>query len=124
MSPVSDEDGNGDLEPIPEYEAGNENEIWERVEDQSEVTSSDNASQGTDPELPWETNIRLPRSVIPIHYDLYLFPELDTGLFSGNEPRVIHALLMLKTFERGQNAYIHTHIYIYIYKAFGKYNFE
>ena len=25
---------------------------------------------------PWESNVRLPRSVLPLHYDLYLHPDL------------------------------------------------
>ena len=33
---------------------------------------------------PWETEIRMPKSVIPVHYDIYLFPDLIEGLFSGN----------------------------------------
>ena len=53
---------------------------WE----QDKISLSENESQGgADPSLPWETNLRLPRSVIPNHYDLYLFPDLTTGMFSG-----------------------------------------
>ena len=33
--------------------------------------------------FPWEKNVRLPENVLPLHYDLYLFPELETGMFSG-----------------------------------------
>ena len=33
--------------------------------------------------LPWEKNVRLPQNVLPEHYDLYLFPELEEGMFSG-----------------------------------------
>lgn len=32
---------------------------------------------------PWEANIRLPRSVVPMHYDLYLHPDMQAGLFQG-----------------------------------------
>ena len=35
------------------------------------------------PVNPWEKEIRMPKSVIPLHYDLYLFPDLIEGLFSG-----------------------------------------
>ena len=31
---------------------------------------------------PWEKNVRLPRSVLPLHYDLYLHPNL--GMVSNN----------------------------------------
>ena len=27
--------------------------------------------------------MRLPKSILPLHYELYLFPELETGMFSG-----------------------------------------
>ena len=33
---------------------------------------------------PWEKDPRLPRHLIPLHYDLYLHPNLNTGLFTGN----------------------------------------
>ena len=33
--------------------------------------------------FPWEKNVRLPKSILPLHYELYLFPELETGMFSG-----------------------------------------
>ena len=32
---------------------------------------------------PWEDNFRLPLSVHPDHYDLYIYPDLTTKLFSG-----------------------------------------
>ncbi|CAG7824138.1 unnamed protein product, partial [Allacma fusca] len=31
----------------------------------------------------WECNIRLEPNVYPLHYDLFLHPDFDTGLFSG-----------------------------------------
>ena len=34
--------------------------------------------------FPWEKNVRLPSGVYPEHYDLYLYPDLDTGAFMGN----------------------------------------
>ncbi|KAF2355490.1 Peptidase M1 membrane alanine aminopeptidase N-terminal [Trinorchestia longiramus] len=34
--------------------------------------------------LPWEENSRLPETVLPLHYLLYLHPDLDTKLFSGS----------------------------------------
>ena len=36
-----------------------------------------------DLKFPWEKNVRLPRTILPLHYDLYLQPDLETGLFSG-----------------------------------------
>ena len=38
-------------------------------------------------EHPWETNPRLSREVLPLHYDLYLHPDLDSGTFMGKSPR-------------------------------------
>jgi len=31
----------------------------------------------------WETDIRLPKHLVPLHYDLWLHPNLKTGLFTG-----------------------------------------
>ena len=31
----------------------------------------------------WEREVRLPAYLLPLHYDLYLHPDLETGLFSG-----------------------------------------
>ena len=31
----------------------------------------------------WETDPRLPKHLIPLHYDLWLHPDLKTGLFTG-----------------------------------------
>lgn len=33
--------------------------------------------------FPWETQVRLPRNILPLHYDLSLFPDLKDGVFSG-----------------------------------------
>lgn len=33
--------------------------------------------------FPWEKNVRLPSTILPQHYELYLFPELAEGMFSG-----------------------------------------
>lgn len=33
--------------------------------------------------FPWEKNVRLPSTILPLHYELYLFPELQEGMFSG-----------------------------------------
>ena len=33
--------------------------------------------------MPWEREVRLPRSVLPKHYDLYLHPNLQLGTFAG-----------------------------------------
>lgn len=32
---------------------------------------------------PWVENYRLPETTLPVNYDLYIFPDLDTKLFSG-----------------------------------------
>lgn len=46
------------------------------------------------PVNPWEREIRMPKSVIPLHYDLYLFPDLNEGLFSGNSSVREHRFLL------------------------------
>ena len=57
-------------------------EQWGR--DESSQSVIDGGSDGyKGPSFPWESNVRLPRSVVPIHYDLYLHPELETDMFSG-----------------------------------------
>lgn len=32
---------------------------------------------------PWEVEYRIPTTTLPLHYDLYLHPDLDAGRFSG-----------------------------------------
>ena len=32
---------------------------------------------------PWEKEPRLSRQVVPLHYDLFLHPDLDSGTFMG-----------------------------------------
>ena len=58
-------------EPIAEPE---DNEIdWDKLENQED--------ESTVPKLPWEKDVRLPKNILPIHYDLYLFPELEEGTY-------------------------------------------
>eukprot|EP00094_Tigriopus_californicus_P000336 TCALIF_00325-PA protein Name:"Similar to Enpep Glutamyl aminopeptidase (Mus musculus)" AED:0.47 eAED:0.47 QI:0/-1/0/1/-1/1/1/0/180 len=33
---------------------------------------------------PWEENYRIPEDTLPIHYDLYMYPNLETDKFSGH----------------------------------------
>merc|ERR1711936_1228887 len=40
---------------------------------------------------PWEKDVRLPSHLLPLHYDLYLHPDLDTGLFMGRVAIAIEA---------------------------------
>lgn len=32
---------------------------------------------------PWEKDVRLPRNIIPLHYNLFLHPEIQNATFSG-----------------------------------------
>lgn len=90
MSPVSDEESGGGYIRTDDGSA-NENNIWEENDIQSGY-DDDDTQAGADPSLPWETNLRLPRSVIPVHYDLYLFPDLESGMFSG---KIFHLTLLM-----------------------------
>ena len=42
--------------------------------------------------FPWEKNPRLPKSVLPIHYDLFLHPDLTEGLFYGKVDIEVNSL--------------------------------
>ncbi|CAB4062909.1 ENPEP [Lepeophtheirus salmonis] len=93
------------LSPITDYHQNNKDPVHPSVhipsvEDENDQTES----PGQDKDLQsWEKNIRLPRSVIPYHYDLYLHPDLSTGLFFGrvgiqigSKESMNHFLLHLK----------------------------
>ena len=56
----------------------------------SEVEPGGGGMEKSDPALlehPWEKNPRLSREVLPLHYDLYLHPDLESGTFMGMLPR-------------------------------------
>ena len=64
-----------------EYVASEE-QAYPEVEPEVEPEGGD----GSDAALlkhPWEKNPRLSREVLPLHYDLYLHPDLDSGTFMG-----------------------------------------
>ena len=84
VSPVFENGGSGNGYPSSDTddELSTDHDPWEKDNRQTETTDN-NSLGGADPSLPWETNLRLPRSVIPNHYDLYLFPDLQSGMFSG-----------------------------------------
>lgn len=46
----------------------------------SDPTSASNSGKGKDPKVT--KNVRLPRAVLPRHYDVRLFPILEKGNFS------------------------------------------
>ena len=50
----------------------------------------------------WESNYRIPESTLPLHYDLYLFPDLDQKTFSG------HVTIHIKATE--PRDYLVTHV--------------
>lgn len=39
----------------------------------------------TPPPGPWERDVRLPRSIVPSHYDLHLYVDPNKNVFSGHE---------------------------------------
>ena len=41
------------------------------------------ASPGLTVRKDWEENARLPEHLIPLHYQLYLHPDLQEGTFTG-----------------------------------------
>ena len=60
--------------------------VTERFDEISTVSQKPVHPVDQEPDLqddPWEREVRMPKSVIPVHYDLYLFPDLTEGLFSG-----------------------------------------
>ena len=61
----------------------NEGETSELVQTTTATTtvSKDNKEDGQ----PWEVDPRLPKHLIPLHYDLWLHPDLETGLFKGEQ---------------------------------------
>ena len=51
---------------------------------------------------PWEEDVRLPRHIIPLHYDIYLHPNLETDLFSG------HVTIQIEVTQPSQHLQLHT----------------
>lgn len=49
------------------------------------IIESTTVAYPTSPELtePWEINYRLPNDTIPLHYDIFLHPNLAEATFSG-----------------------------------------
>ncbi len=53
--------------------------------ERSSTVSVGTVGEDQAPVYPWERDVRLPKSVVPLHYDLYLFPDLNEGLFTGKD---------------------------------------
>ena len=49
----------------------------------------------------WESDYRLPQTTLPLHYDLYLFPNLKDDTFSG------HVAISLDTKEPRNHFVVH-----------------
>ena len=114
VSPVSG-GGNGNGHPTSELDDESNGSIWEQDKNREE----ENESQGgADPSLPWETNLRLPRSVIPNHYDLYLFPDLSTGMFSGKIYIVIAIYCFATKYCRYRRSSSYALVHIFFRKCF------
>lgn len=67
--------------PVSEY--GSVAEPEPESEGNDEWTLSDDEDNEVEYTFPWEKEVRLPRSVVPIHYDVYLHPNLQEGTFYG-----------------------------------------
>ena len=52
-------------------------------------------------EKEWESDYRLPQTTLPLHYDLYLFPNLKDDTFSG------HVAISLDTKEPRTHFVVH-----------------
>ena len=48
------------------------------------TTTEHQPQQPQQPQQPWEQEYRLPLDTIPVHYDINLHPNLETGEFSGH----------------------------------------
>lgn len=49
----------------------------------SDIMPEQNSKKLKTSSSPWEDNFRLPKSVHPDHYDLYMYPDLTSKIFSG-----------------------------------------
>lgn len=58
------------------------------------IIESTTTAQTTTPELtePWEINYRLPNDTFPLHYDIYLYPNLAEATFDGSVKIHLHVL--------------------------------
>uniref|UniRef100_T1GW69 Aminopeptidase N-like N-terminal domain-containing protein n=1 Tax=Megaselia scalaris TaxID=36166 RepID=T1GW69_MEGSC len=70
----------------------------------SESPSTESSSTTTEntPEVPQEIDYRLPKSVEPTHYDLYLHPNLDSNEFEGQ------IVIKLKILENTDKIILHS----------------
>jgi hypothetical protein len=62
-----------------------ENPTTSTTTERSSTVSVGPVGEDQAPVHPWERDVRLPKSVVPLHYDLYLFPDLNEGLFTGKD---------------------------------------
>jgi len=80
---------NQEPEKLAQVVAGQqERQTSSEPEPEPEITVNDTKEPISVPEpesnlKDWERNVRLPKHLIPHHYDLYLHPNLETGLFNG-----------------------------------------
>ena len=67
---------------------------WDDVKTEGTPDGKDGKKDGKKPVLtePWEKDYRIPASTYALHYDLFLHPDMETGLFTGTVDILIRSV--------------------------------
>lgn len=63
--------------------SNNENDISQDNNTVDIPTTTMSSPTTKEPTEPWEKSYRLPTDTLPIHYEIYLHPDLSKGTFTG-----------------------------------------